>query len=127
MTDAESGPRVEQVAELAAELAAARDLAAAGKIIEAIAAFHVLLQRYPDELPIILDLGALLRQQGHAREAVMLYRHFASKASPLRGQAPAELWVNLGNAEATLGESEAAISCYRRTLALNPDLAVAAR
>ena len=117
MTDAES-----PAAELTAELAAARALAAAGKIIEAIAAFHDLLQRYPNELPIILDLGALLRHQGHAREAVMLYRHFAA-----HGQAPAELWVNLGNAEATLGESEAAISCYRRALAIHPDLAVAAR
>ena len=118
---------VEQAPELASALAAARDLAAAGKIVEAIAAFHALLQRYPDELPVILDLGALLRHQGHAREAVMLYRHFAGKASELGGDAPAELWVNLGNAEATLGESEAAISCYRRALALNPDLAIAAR
>jgi len=127
MTDAESAPGVERSAELAAKLAAARALAAAGKIIEAIAAFHDLLQRYPDELTITLDLGALLRQQGHAREAAMLYRHFANKASQRGGSAPAELWVNLGNAEATLGGSGAAISCYRQALAINPGLAVAAR
>ena len=123
MTDAESVP----AAELGVALAAARDLAASGKIVEAIAAFHDLLQRYPDELSVILDLGALLRHQGHAREAAMLYRHFAGKASQRRAEAPAELWVNLGNAEATLGESDAAMASYRRALAINPGLAVAAR
>jgi protein O-GlcNAc transferase len=105
-----------------AELTAARDLAGEGKIAEAIVAFTSLLQRHPGELLAVLDLGALLRQQGHASEAARLYRGFAQ-----RGNAPAELWVNLGNAEATLGETEAAMASYRQALAINSGLVVAAR
>ncbi len=107
---------------VSAELAAARALAGAGKIAEAMAALTTLLQRHPGELLAVLDLGALLRQQGHASEAARLYRGFAQ-----RGNAPAELWVNLGNAEATLGETEAAMASYRQALAINPGLVVAAR
>jgi protein O-GlcNAc transferase len=105
-----------------AELAAARALAGEGKIAEAMVAYTTLLQRHPDEPLAVLDLGALLRQQGHASEAARLYRGFAQ-----RGNAPAELWVNLGNAEATLGETEAAMASYRQALAINPGLVVAAR
>ncbi len=102
-------------------LAAARNLAGAGKIAEAIDAFSALLQADPRNVSAVLDLGTLLRQQGHARQAVQLYRSFAGQAA-----APAELWVNLGNAEASLGEREAAIASYRQALTLKPDLAVAA-
>lgn len=103
-------------------LTAARSLAGTGRTAEAIDAFTTLLQRDQRNLAAVLDLGTLLRQQGHARQAVQLYRSFAAQAA-----APAELWVNLGNAEASLGEREAAIVSYRQALSLKPDLAVAAR
>ncbi len=114
MTDNEEG--------VAAALIHARVLFESDRREEALAAFRTLVQRHPENLSAVLDLGALLRQIGRAREAVDLYLR-----SCQRSDAPAELWVNLGNAQATLGEREAAIASYRRALSLNPSLGVAAR
>ncbi len=105
-----------------AALAYARSLAGAGRHEEAIAAFGALLQGHPEAFAAALDLGALLRSLSRAREAVTVYVRSCQRAD-----APAELWVNLGNAQATLGEREAAIVSYRLALSLNPALAIAAR
>jgi protein O-GlcNAc transferase len=103
-------------------LAAARALALAGRCDEAVIAFQALIGREAENLAAVLDLGALLRQRGRTPEAIELYLR-----SSRHCDAPPELWVNLGNAQAVSGDREGAIASYRRALALKPDLAVAAR
>ena len=94
----------------------------AGRLLEAVAGYEVLLQRTPDDADILQLLGVALAQLGSCAEAVV----FLGRSLELRPERPTVL-LNLAQALHTLGREEEALQACNRALALDASLAGAYR
>jgi len=103
-------------------LAAAVRAHRAGRLLEAVAGYEVLLQRTPEDADILQLLGAALAQLGNCREAVV----FLARSLELKPERPTVL-LNLAQALHTLGREEGALQACNRALALDASLAGAYR
>lgn len=107
-------------AEIAARLAEARRLAAAGDNAAAKEAYLQILRRDPAQLDALNELGTLAYESGHRSAARTAYEQ-AVRCHP--GNPIAR--VNLGNLLLDTSEFEAARAAYAAALAIDPDLAEA--
>lgn len=107
-------------ADIAARLAQARRLAAAGDDAAAKAAYLEILQRDPAQFDALNELGSLAYESGYRSAARTAYEQ-AVRCHP--GNPIAR--VNLGNVLIEAGEFAAARAAYAAALAIDPDLAEA--
>jgi len=84
-------------------------------------AWHVILERCPDDDFALVNLGVTLQRQGYPTLATRL----AERAIALRPRS-VEAHVNLGSALADLGRFEEAHAAYRRVTELDPSFTGAA-
>jgi tetratricopeptide (TPR) repeat protein len=104
------------------ELAAAVRAHRAGQLREAVAAYHALLQRTPDDADVLQLLGVALAQLGNCSDAVV----FLSRSLELKADRPTVL-LNLAQALHTLGREAEALQACNRALSLDAALAGAYR
>jgi tetratricopeptide (TPR) repeat protein len=105
-----------------AKLAAAVRAHRAGRLREAVADYHALLQRTPDDADILQLMGVALAQLGSYADAVASL----SRSLNLRSDRPS-VWLNLAQALHTLGREDEALQACNRALALDGSLAGAYR
>ena len=92
--------------------------ASVNRLDDAGARYERAIQLNPSYALAHINLGAIRRQQGRARDAVEHFRH-ALRLEPkqLGG------WMNLGNALRDLNELDEALDAYQRASSLDPNLA----
>ena len=113
-------PPTTAVDDLAAAIAGARGLDAAGRIGAAEQACRRTLARTPDDTEALHLLGVVALQAGRPHEAIGLL----TQAVALRPDRAPYL-CNLGEAHRAVGELAQALACQRQALALDPALAEA--
>lgn len=99
---------------------AAQALQSAGRFVEAIAAYRLLLPAYPDRATILANIAACLRQTGQLTAALEVY----ASALALLPQ-NAAIWFNAANAYAAAKQMQLAEQTYRHALSVDPDLTAA--
>jgi tetratricopeptide (TPR) repeat protein/glutathione synthase/RimK-type ligase-like ATP-grasp enzyme len=95
-----------------------------GELAQAETLYRDVLARHPDNLNALQLLGALAHATGRTEEAIALFEcALATLSSQGGGTAKhAALYHNLGNALRDAGRGANAVTCYRRGLALDPQL-----
>ncbi len=104
----------------AAELVAAAEHRAAGRLDKAEALCRKALQKTPDDINALHLLGVLALERGHPDRAVQLISQALARVPEL-----AFAHGNLGNAYRAARRPEEAGAAYRRAIALQPDFAAA--
>src|SRR5579871_2823228 len=92
----------------------------AGWLIEAERLYRQVLQSEPNNPDALHLLGLIANQKGHYEVAV----EFIKRAIEHHGTA-ADFHYNLGGAYFNLGQLSEAAACFRQTLVLNPNCALA--
>ena len=92
----------------------------AGRPEDALAPLARVLERLPDEVPVLLDHGVALALAGRVDEGLAELERAATLAP-----SSAEAWGKLGQARLQSGDRAGAIEAFRRVLALEPDHAAA--
>jgi len=87
-----------------------------GRYREAEALYRQVVTREPDNGEVLYLLGMLLRQRLKNEVAVDMRGRVVRRASTVP-----QSFNRLGDGFRTIGHLDAAVTCYRRALALNPD------
>lgn len=92
-----------------------------GRLVEAVAAYRLAIQAYPQVAELYYNLGTILQAQGDTDSAEQLYRDALA-----RNQAFALAYNNLGNILKERQEFDAAQRAFENALRFRPDFAEAA-
>lgn len=95
----------------------ALELHRAGRLRDAEKAYLAILQREPDFVPALTNVGAILRTRGKPREAIEHYEQALA-------QSPRDAYVcsNLGHALTTLGRYDEALESLQKAIEIDPHM-----